>query len=90
MNRKVELIAACCAAVAIGYADRVNPPGEMIAPDFRHCVTQRAFTGIPSLAVAPNGLASFDKGVSWFFRSGATGPKHDRTCDISLQDSVTI
>ena len=34
--------------------------------------------------------ASFDKGVSWFFRGGATGPKHDRTCDISLQDSVTI
>ena len=42
MNRRFELIAACCAALSIGYADRVNPPGEMIAPDFRHCVTQRA------------------------------------------------
>lgn len=39
----------------LAYADRVNPPREMITPDFGHSVTQRAFTGIPSLAVAPNG-----------------------------------
>ena len=52
---KVGLMAAVCAALSVGYADRVNPPQEMIVPDFRHCVTQRAFTGIPSLAVAPNG-----------------------------------
>ena len=55
MNGRTGLLTAVCAALSIGYADRVNPPREMIAPDFRHCVTQRAFTGIPSLAVAPNG-----------------------------------
>ncbi|MBO7688020.1 MAG: exo-alpha-sialidase, partial [Kiritimatiellae bacterium] len=55
MNRTAGLLTAVFAALSVGYADRVNPPREMIAPDFRHCVTQRAFTGIPSLAIAPNG-----------------------------------
>ena len=44
MNGKIGLMAAVCVALSIGYADRVNPPREMIVPDFRHCVTQRAFT----------------------------------------------
>ena len=51
----VGAMTVVCAALSVGYADRVNPPREMIVPDFRHCVTQRAFTGIPSLAIAPNG-----------------------------------
>ncbi|MBQ7188732.1 MAG: exo-alpha-sialidase [Kiritimatiellae bacterium] len=55
MKREIGLITAFCAVWSIGYADRVNPPQEMIVPDFRHSVTQRAFTGIPSLAIAPNG-----------------------------------
>ena len=42
-------------APAAPAADAAKPPEQMIVPDHLHSVTQRAFTGIPSLAVAPNG-----------------------------------
>ena len=46
-------------AVALGattvWADMVNLPAFIGAPDHRRSVTQRAITLVPSLAVAPNG-----------------------------------
>ena len=81
MNRKVELIAAVCAAFEIAYADRVNPPEEMIVPDFRHSVAQRAFTGIPSLAVAQNGRLW----VTWY--AGPSPAEDDNNyCVLSTSD----
>ncbi|MBR4170573.1 MAG: exo-alpha-sialidase [Kiritimatiellae bacterium] len=81
MKKEIGLMTAFCAALSIGYADRVNPPQEMIAPNFQHSVTQRAFTGIPSLAVASNGRLW----VTWY--AGPSPAEDDNNyCVLATSD----
>lgn len=51
------LVLCCPLAVPVQAADSAGrqPPEHVGAPQSQHAVTRRAFTGIPSMAVAPSG-----------------------------------
>jgi hypothetical protein len=49
------LLLAPLLALHAGDAPSLQPPQHLAAPNTEHAVTNRAFTGIPSMAVAPKG-----------------------------------